>query len=167
MQFSLAKTNDKILLSHSNEVAAHMYLGKWKASSNPKIGSKIALKIFTSLHRSHELSWGKADGLAEALNSGREIKKRPYQAESKEQIIIYEDESNTLRTFPGNTLIASRESNKDEKWIFNTDPLTPEALAKKVFLIAHKNDFIISPKELINTLNGEIKTPENDMVIRL
>lgn len=148
MKFSLAKTNDKILLLSSNEVAAFMHLGKWQASSNSKIGPK-------------------ADGLVESLNSEKEIKKRPFQIENKDQVVIYQDESNTLRTFPGNTLVASRESSKDEKWIFNTDPETPEALAKKAFLIAHKNDFIISPKELINTLNGTIKTPENDMGIRL
>lgn len=159
MNFHL-KENDKengsqIILTKTNEIVATNQRTNWEVSPNSKVNSKVALRIFHSLQHSHDLSWGSGKKLTDFLNSDEKIIPKLYASTNlDDQTLSYSEGTDTLRTSPGNNMIAYK---KDDLWCFDTRPSTPDRIGKKLFLIAHKTDFSLSGEEMMDAYNNGLK----------
>jgi hypothetical protein len=93
---------------------------------------KSALHIYTSLFRSHDLTWDRSGKkLLDFLNSGATVEPKKIRPDSEDQPLVYNEYTDTLRS-GNNHMIASVF---EGKWDFNT------SATQDIELLAQKNIF--------------------------
>lgn len=137
------KDSQSIKLQESGHHVAVRHQNRWICQPEKAVGPELSSKLFMAITYVHSLRWGSpaevVPNLQMLVDVGDLALSEPPKAPESMQI-QHKEYSDTIRLFPQNYLLASRDPADREKWICDPDPAVPHEIGRKAFLLLQMKD---------------------------